>query len=171
MTFMNIKPLSQQNMRWRNKRLGTSYTTIGGYGCLITCASMLLNWVGFYTNPAKLNIWLTENGGYYEGNLFVWKSLKQLLPELTFIAKYSGAALEEIDESLAKGMPAIVHVDFYPTTWDFQDHWVLVIGKQGNSYIINDPKDGKRIKFEDRYGDPAKKIYHVSTYSFYREDF
>jgi hypothetical protein len=63
-------------------------------------------------------------------------------------------------------MPVIVHVDYNPSTPAIDEHWVLVVGKQGSDYIINDPRDGKQHKFSEIYGDPKSKIYHVCTYNY-----
>ena len=164
--LFDIKPLSQVDERWRYNKLGTSNSTIGGYGCLITSVSMMLNYFGFDTDPARLNRLLIDNGGFYNGNLFVWNSIPRFYPPVTFGYRYSYAALYKIDEQLAQNKPAIIHVDFVPTTPSVEEHWVLVVGKENGSYIINDPRDGKQLRFEDRYGDHRTKIFHVCTYNF-----
>lgn len=157
--IMNIEPLSQQDERWGDKPFGT--TKLRDDGCVITDISMMLRWLGLDTDPARLTDWLITNGGLY-GNLFVWKSVEKLLPGLTFVAKYTGARFDMIDESLSRKMPCLVHVDFNPLTSLVEQHWVLIIGKQGSSYIVNDPGSGKRMKLEELY----KTIYNVNTYAF-----
>lgn len=164
--LLNIEPLSQVDPRWAGNKLGTSNTTIGGYGCLITSVSMMLKYFNFDTDPARLNKLLINNGGYYNGNLFTWSKVSAFYPPVTFAYRYNGALLDKIDEQLVKNRPVIIHVDFIPTTPYIDEHWVLVVGKVNGSYIINDPKDGKQLKFEDRYGDPKTKIFHVSTYNY-----
>jgi len=164
--ILTIPALSQVDDRWRYEKLGTSTSTIGGYGCLITSVSMMLKYFGFDTDPSRLNKLLASNGGFYNGNLFVWGSLSKLFPGVTFGYRYDGAALDKIDAQLALKKPVIIHVDFVPSTPAVDEHWVLVVGKQDGSYIINDPRDGKQLKFEDRYGDPRTKIFHVCTYNF-----
>ena len=156
--ILDIQPISQLDDRWQNERLGTSYTTIGQYGCLLTCVAMLLKFYGHDTDPKRLNTWLKEHAGYQSGNLFVWGSLPVLDKRLS--VNYSG----NIDAQLEKGIPSIVKVDMIPSTSVVDEHWVLVVGKQGNEYIINDPKDGAQVVFNDRYGDPATKIYNVASY-------
>ena len=74
---------------------------------------------------------------------------------------YSG----NIDAQLEKGIPSIVKVDMIPSTSVVDEHWVLVVGKVGGKYIINDPKDGQQVVFNDRYGDPDTKIYNVASYT------
>jgi len=160
---LNITPLSQVDISRKDITFGN--TKIGYDGCLTVDIEMMLNYLGLKIDTATLVAWLNANEGYY-GNLFVWKSIEKLLPGLTFNGKYTGARLDIIDESLARKMPVLVHVDFDPATSEVEQHWVLVVGKSGSSYIINDPRDGSRMKFEDVYGDPATKIYNVATYSF-----
>ena len=163
---LDIAPLSQVDDRWRYEKLGTSNSTIGGYGCLITSVSMMLKYFGFDTDPSRLNKLLIANGGYHEGNLFVWNSLKVFYPPVTFGYRYDYAALDKIDEQLAAGRPAIIQVDFVPSTSAIDEHWVLVVGKQGSDYIINDPRDGKQHKFSEIYGDPKTGVKIVCTYNF-----
>ena len=160
---MNIEPLSQVDASRKDITFGN--TKIGYDGCLTVDIEMMLNYLGLKIDTATLVTWLNANEGYY-GNLFVWKSIEKLLPGLLFTAKYTGSNLDKIDESLARKMPVLVHVDYNPATSLIDQHWVLVVGKSGSSYIINDPRDGSRVRFEDVYGDPATHIYNVATYSF-----
>ena len=156
---LNIAPLSQVDASRKDITFGN--TKIGYDGCLTVDIEMMLNYLGLKIDTAGLVTWLNANEGYY-GNLFVWKSIEKLLPGLTFTAKYTGPQLDKIDESLSRKMPVLVHVDYDPATSLVEQHWALVIGKQGASYVIIDPKDGAMVKLEDRYG----QIYNVSTYSF-----
>jgi GH25 family lysozyme M1 (1,4-beta-N-acetylmuramidase) len=164
--LLNIPPLSQKDPKWSSIKLGTSPVTIGGYGCLITCASMMLKYFGFDTDPAQLNENLIRSGGYNKQNLFIWGSLNSLYPGVRFLNRDKPAILSKIDEQLSLGRPVIVNVDGTPASSVIDEHWVLVIGKEGGYYIINDPIDGRQMRFNDRYGDPQTKIYIVSTYSF-----
>ena len=164
--LLNIPPLAQRDPKWKDIQLGTSSVTIGGYGCLITCASMMCRYFGIDIDPAGMNAWLKANNGYQNSNWFVWSSLNKLDPRISFGYRYQYAALDKIDAELAAGRPVIINVDMVPGTPVMDEHWVLVVGKVGGSYIINDPWTGDQIKFEDRYGSPSKGIYIVSTYKF-----
>jgi len=57
----------------------------------------------------------------------------------------------------------LVHVDFTPGG-AVDQHWVLIVGKSGSDYIINDPIDGKQTSFTARYGDPARWIFRIRAY-------
>lgn len=164
--LLNITPLSQKDPRWGSVKLGTSNTTIGGYGCLITSASMMLRHFGFDTDPGRLNDLLKANGGYHDGNLFVWGALEKIFKGVTFGYRYNGAYLDKIDEQLAQNKPVIINVDLNPTTSVLDEHWVLIVGKVNGSYIINDPWYGTQFKFEDKYGAPSKGVRIVCTYNF-----
>ena len=164
--LLNIAPLAQRDPKWADIQLGTSSVTIGGYGCLITCASMMLKYFGFDTDPLRLNAWLKANGGYHNSNWFVWDSLKSYDNRISFAYRYEYAALDKIDAQLAAGRPVIVNVDMIPGTPVMDEHWILVVGKVDGSYIVNDPWYGTQFKFEEKYGSPSKGIYVVSTYEF-----
>jgi len=164
--LLNITPLSQKDPRWGSVKLGTSTSTIGGYGCLITSASMMLRHFGFDTDPGRLNDLLKANGGYHDGNLFVWGSLEKIFNGVKFGYRYNGAYLDKVDAQLQAGKPVIVNVDMYPATSALDEHWVLIVGKVNGSYIINDPWYGTQFKFEDKYGAPSKGVRIVCTYDF-----
>ena len=164
--LLNITPLSQKDPRWGSVKLGTSSSTIGGYGCLITSASMMLRHFGFDTDPGRLNDLLKANGGYQNGNLFVWGALEKIFKGVKFGYRYNGAYLDKIDEQLRAGKPVIINVDLNPATSVLDEHWVLIVGKVNGSYIINDPWYGTQFKFEDKYGNPATGVRIVCTYDF-----
>ena len=159
--LLNIEPLSQRDKKWKDNKLGHTDTTIGEYGCLITCASMMLRHFGIDTDPARLNDWLKANGGYYNGNLFVWNSLNKLDKRVSFGYRYQPVPLDKIDEQLRAGKPVIANVDMNPATPALDEHWVLIVGKDGD-YLINDPWTGTRFKAKEKY--PEFRI--ICTYNF-----
>jgi len=165
-TMLAIKPLSQRDTRWASHKLGYSYYTIGGYGCLITAISMILNWYGKSTDPAQLNDALVRVGGFTGANLY-WNAIAQVQPDV-YLAKaidcyYIPAPLHEIDALLSDDVPVLVHVDFTPGG-AVDQHWVLIVGKSGSDYIINDPWTGEQGSFRTRYGDPARWIFRIRAY-------
>jgi len=72
--------------------------------------------------------------------------------------------LEKIDAYLTAKKPVIALVDFSPTA-GIQTHFVIIIGKENQSYLINDPWTGETYFFEAKYGDPAKQIFGLRLYS------
>lgn len=166
-TMLAIKPLSQRDTRWSSHKLGYSYLTIGSHGCLITAISMILNWYGKSTDPAQLNDALVRVGGFTGANLY-WNAIAQVQPDI-YLAKsidcyYIPAPLHEIDALLADDVPVLVHVDFNLSTPAVEQHWVLIVGKSGSDYIINDPWTGEQVSFRTKYGDPARWIFRIRAY-------
>lgn len=159
-----VSPLSQRDPRWKNIRLGTGSATIGQMGCLVTCVAMVAKYYGFDTDPKRLNEWLKAHNGYSNGNLLNWYSL--FIPVSTWVeCLRTPAPLERIDETLAKGEPCIVWVDFDPSTAIEQMHWVLIIGKSGeDDYVMIDPWDGFVGSFKNRYKDARRYIFRIVSY-------
>lgn len=160
---------SQRNERWREDPLGTSISTMGGYGCLVTCASAIAVYFGADTDPGRLNKTLTEKGLYYNKNLFVFDSLDNLfnmkIDWTNFIdCATVPAPLDKIDAQLAKKFPVLVKVDFDTSDADVDQHWVVIIGKENGQYIIHDPWDGQKVSFKSRYGDPARYIFRIAVW-------
>ena len=83
----------------------------------------------------------------------VWASMKPPAP------------LDRIDSRLAEGIPVHVHVDLYNETASMEQHWVLIIGKSGDDYVMNDPWTGKQGSFRASYGDPARWIFRVRVFN------
>lgn len=168
---LNIPPLSQRDSRWASKKLGTStVSTIGGYGCLLTCASMVCKYFGKDTDPSRLNDEMVKAKGFTNGDLWLWGQLSLIYPDITFDWDvYNQGSFYDlpcdltlIDKLLALKLPVIVQVDFMPGG-DVQEHWVLIKGKEGD-YIINDPYFGEEYFFTAKYGDPSRYIFAVRVY-------
>ena len=145
-TMFNTQPLSQRDPRWKDIRLGFSSEgrTIGTDGCTLTCLTMVANGFGFNETPATLNDKLKAlgPGGGFIDALIVFAGLKRACPGMEVLGLVNcrdvPAPLGDIDAALAAGKPVVVEVDQAPgPTTNF--HWVVLIGKQGNDYLMRDP--------------------------------
>ncbi len=56
----------QNDEKWKNTRLGNSNETIGGWGCLLTSATMMLNGIGYNENSGECQR-EDEEGGRFSG--------------------------------------------------------------------------------------------------------
>lgn len=168
LNLLNVPVFSQNDPRWKDLRLGTSGTTIGWNGCLITAHCSVAKYYGFDLNPASYNAWLTGHAGYVNANWYVWDSLPRLYPlEIaTWVDCYNiPAPLIKIDEALARKEPCIVHVDFVPSTNIVNDHYITIDGKlPDGDYHIVDSWDGWRGSFKSRYVNPERYIYRIVSY-------
>lgn len=135
---------SQSDSRWKQNSLGTSRSSIGKSGCVLSCLSMLLNAEASNPRmtPDKLNSWLRSNGGFSRGNLMRWEVPGKIDGNdsgLELVSQISKANdWDYLSGELAKGNKVIVKVA------GRRSHWVLVVRQEGpankpDSYIVNDP--------------------------------
>lgn len=154
---INIQPLWQKDPRWGSIKLGNSYLTLATDGCLVTDFAMVIG-----VTPAEFNARMKAVGGFTGARIY-WGMIEEAYPDCKYVWAYDcyyiPAPLDKIDEFLGQGIPVMVHV-----TRNGYQHWVLIVGKDGNDYTINDPIDGHKVSFRERYGDPAKQILRVRVY-------
>lgn len=96
----------QRDSRWASEKLGFSTTdTIGGYGCLITDISIMVDAFDYPKNqatPSDVNAWLKKNNGYVSQDLVVWGAVPKItgsiIPEGT-----TAGNLTELSNYLLRG--------------------------------------------------------------------
>lgn len=154
---------SQRDLRWASKRLGTSSSTIGGYGCLLTCMATLAKYYGKDTDPDRLNQSLIAIEGFTNGNLYEWYTgVPKIYPDIICTKlkqtpfNLDSRHFTEIDEQLKKGYPVVIEVDFYPDP-AVQMHFVVIIDGSGGEYTVYDPYYGDLSSLR-RYGEPKVTI-------------
>ena len=64
------KNLYQNDDLWKNTSLGQSSETIGGWGCLLTSVTMMLNGIGYNETPVTVNDKMKKAGGF-QGAFFI----------------------------------------------------------------------------------------------------
>ncbi len=132
---------SQQDPAWKNNLIANGPDTIGYVGCALTCVAMYSSGWGYTETPATLNLKLRSHGGYVN-EAIVWGAITQFHPQIRStgltLCMTIDAPLAQIDASVAAGQPVIVEVDYSPAA-GLQTHWLLVYGKQGGDYLIQDP--------------------------------
>ena len=154
---------NQRDPRWAAQRLGTSNVTIGSYGCLITAYASALSDAGKVMTPDQLNTWLIQNGGYIQGNLFVFNAPDKLgVLKFDNVADYpKPAPIDVLDQYVQAGGYIFVQVDFNPDQ-SMQPHWCRYIG--GGSII--DPWYGDIAPLTPRYRgrNAAEAIWRAAYY-------
>ena len=143
---------SQRDSRWICDQLGTcncnfntctteTFTGIGDAGCFITSKAMVFEYYtsSHYMNPQEYDSCLTNHNEYSSWSgcshglcaASYWRSSSSCRPSNVTYHSYS-TNLSLLDSDLNSGYPAIALVDN-------GNHYVVVIGKSGGKYQINDP--------------------------------
>jgi hypothetical protein len=133
--------LYQNDEKWKNVKLGDSSETIGGWGCLLTSVTMMLNGIGYNETPETVNQKLLKAGGF-QAAFLIPSVLPYLWPNCAYRDMQScemyPAPIAQIDAAVAAGKPVILQVDWNKQV-GIQTHFVLVKDKKGNDYVLYDP--------------------------------
>jgi hypothetical protein len=124
----------QNDPRWANDEIGGSREKLGNVGCTVCCVAMLFVQFGIETTPAALNDWLKAHGGYTDQGLLIWEKCAEYSGGRAVVDYKGEADRGRIDRSLAAGTPVIVKVMAGSVP-----HWVLIAGKSGGEYMVDDP--------------------------------
>jgi SH3-like domain-containing protein len=133
--------LYQNDEKWKSAKLGNSNETIGGWGCLLTSVTMMLNGIGYSETPETVNEKMKKAGGF-QGAFFIPSVLPYVWPNAAYRdmqpCENSPAPIQLIDAAVSAGKPVILQVDWNKQA-GIQTHFVLVKEKKGNDYILYDP--------------------------------
>jgi hypothetical protein len=153
------KNLYQNDDAWAKTPLGNSSETIGGWGCLLTSVTMMLNGIGYNETPLTVNEKMKAAGGF-RGALFIPSVLPYVWPQSAYSdmqpCESSPAPLAQIDAAVAAGKPVILQVDWNKQQ-GIQTHFVLVKERKGDDYSLYDPykyggdAPGKDVLLTTRY--------------------
>lgn len=138
----------QRDASWSNVRIGNTTSTIGDIGCLVTSIAVLIQKSGVSTNditpfnPGTFVEALNRVNGFSSNGSLIYAPISKVIPNFKYIGKVelSGKTREEklslITNYFNKG--------YYLTTevkgaTPGNQHWVAVIGINGNEIIMVDP--------------------------------
>ena len=128
---------AQRDPRWANERIGGSGKPLSAVGCTLCCASMALTEQGIRTTPAQLNRQLKAVDGYTAKGWLYWPAIERATAGRARAEIVWKPRNRDIEQALADGNPVIVKVAPPPM---FQ-HWVLLVGREGQEYLMRDPLD------------------------------
>jgi hypothetical protein len=155
------KNLYQNDETWKTTPLGNSGETIGGWGCLLTSVTMMLNGIGYNETPVTVNAKMKSAGGF-QGALFIPSVLPYVWPNCAYQdmqpCETFPAPIPQIDAAVAAGKPVILQVDWNKQR-GIQTHFVLVKEKKGEDYSLYDPY---------KYGGdgPDKEVLLTTRYKY-----
>jgi hypothetical protein len=125
----------QDDPGWKEDPLGATAGTLGGQGCAVTSAAMVLKFYGMDIDPRKLNHFLSDHGGYEGEGWIRWESAAEYSPGLVEKAYEGMPSYGLIDWNLLRGNPVIVRVRLPNGI----THFVVIVGKRGLDYLILNP--------------------------------
>lgn len=141
---LSIPFFSQRNSRWASNKLGTSPTdTIGNAGCAVSSVAMALRFRGADVDPAKLNRWLTDNGGYVDQDVIRWDVAAGYKSVCGWMSYEGGGSLSSVSQLKAQidGRRLVI-----AKSSRTGQHWVIIRGYSGygtrwSDYLYADPWD------------------------------
>lgn len=169
---LNLPLFSQRDDLWKSKKLGNSTVTLGGYGCLVTCLAMVAKYYGKETTPGELNTALCGVKGFANvagvvmgtnSDRYIWQSLTKVygdIKETRNVATpgpVTDSQFADMEAELKAGRPVIIEVDMIPATSGVDMHFVVLMGKEGDTWIVADPWYGDTASLT-RYGAPKTTV-------------
>jgi len=153
-----VRHFCQADPRWAEEPLGPTSSSLGAEGCAVTSAAMVLAYYGVEVDPDRLNQFLTAHEGYTPQGWLYWEKAAAVQPKP--VAHYEDLpSYHLIDENLLRRNPVIVRVRLASGV----THFVVISGKQGFDYLIQDPAQP-----DERTAYPLKELVsEVDALRFY----
>jgi peptidoglycan hydrolase-like protein with peptidoglycan-binding domain len=135
---------SQGDSKWGSRELGSS-SSISAKGCAITSVAMVLKYYGRNVNPGTLDRYLDANDGYDKNSVKWGVSFKcgesEDLPEITFskFERSKANFASVLDDRIKNNLPTIAQVDYGSDANTKGNHFVVIVGRTKDGYIMNDP--------------------------------
>jgi Peptidase_C39 like family len=133
-----VQRFAQDDPRWADDQLGPAPSTMGEEGCAVSSAAMVLAFYGQDIDPGRLNAFLSSNSGYTPQGWVYWEKAADYHPGLVRHTYEDLPSYWLIDSNIALGNPVIVRVHLANGI----THFVVIVGKAGFDYLIQDPASG-----------------------------
>ncbi|MDM8559193.1 cysteine peptidase family C39 domain-containing protein [Candidatus Parabeggiatoa sp. HSG14] len=151
-----ISPIYLQNdPRWKDDKMGGSQETLNKAGCFVCCVSMAFAHYGIDLTPGQLNESLKKNEGYTEQGWVKWGTISKIAQHKIGLDVPNQPNLVLIDIALKLEEPVLAKILLKGRV----PHWVLIVGKEGQDYLVKDPMgDGQSL---DKLSQFKSKIYAI----------
>jgi len=130
-----VPRFAQTDSRWSDALLGSTSASLGAEGCAVSSAAMVLSYYGVDVNPGWLNEFLSTHNGYTERGWLYWEKAADFFPGAARHVYEDLPSYYLIDSNLRRGNPVIVRIERPNGAM----HFVVIIGKEGFDYLIQDP--------------------------------
>src|ERR1700693_4824507 len=133
-----VQRFAQADPRWAEDELGPAPSTMGEEGCAVSSAAMVLAFYGQDIDPGRLNAFLSNSGGYTPQGWLYWEKAADYQPGLVRHTYEDLPSFFLIDSNLIRGNPVIIRLRLPGGI----THFVVIVGKRGFHYLIQDPGSG-----------------------------
>jgi hypothetical protein len=135
---LNVPRFGQADPRWGSEPLGSTSSSMAEEGCAVSSAAMVLAFYGQDIDPQRLNAFLTTHDGYTPQGWLYWEKAAEFDPGRAKHVYEDLPSYFLIDSNLLRGNPVIVRVRLSNGI----THFVVIVGKRGFNYLIQDPGRG-----------------------------
>jgi peptidase C39-like protein len=133
-----VPRFAQGDERWVNDSLAGTQGTMGAEGCAVSSAAMVLSFYGFELDPGQLNQFLITHEGYTPEGWLRWEKAADFVPGKAKKVYEDLPSFFLIDSNLLRGNPVIIRLRLPGGV----THFVVIVGKRGFHYLIQDPGSG-----------------------------
>ncbi|MEW6128706.1 MAG: cysteine peptidase family C39 domain-containing protein [Acidobacteriota bacterium] len=138
----------QTDSRWATQEIGGSREPLRAVGCTICSLSMALAHYDIEMTPDALNEKLKAQEGFTEQGWLKWNKIASVT-EQKIRVDIPTLSHEAIDHALKSQQPVIAKILLNGSI----QHWVLIVGKSGQEYLIKDPLgDGRSLEPLSKFG-------------------
>lgn len=162
---MDVPVWKQADSRWAGMHLGGSSYIMSRSGCAVTASAMVAAYFGSDKDPGELCRALNANGGLTRAGDLYWQRIPAAAGgTIKYVARYNYCSLSRINQELDAGYPVVAKVHRKGNT-----HFVVITGRSGSRYYINDPAGGLKTTLNEQYGNPKTAIHGFRVYRGTRE--
>ena len=133
-----VPRFAQSDDRWGNDSLAGTQGTMGQEGCAVSSAAMVLSFYGLELDPGQLNQFLIAHDGYTAEGWLRWEKAADYVPGKAKHVYEDLPSFFLIDSNLVRGNPVIIRLRLPGGV----THFVVIVGKRGFHYLIQDPGSG-----------------------------
>jgi hypothetical protein len=125
----------QHDLRWAGDALGATRETIGEVGCLVCSMAMGSAALGAPVDPRELNRRLSAAQGYTAEARLIWAKVPEATDGAVEADVHAEPSYAVLDAALERGELPVIRFALPSGA----PHWVLVVGKEGDEYLVKDP--------------------------------
>jgi hypothetical protein len=133
-----VTRFAQGDERWAQDALAGTQGTMAAEGCAVSSAAMVLAFYGFDLDPGQLNKFLITHDGFTPEGWLLWEKASDFVPGKAKKAYEDLPSFFLIDGNLLRGNPVIIRLRLAGGV----THFVVIVGKRGFHYLIQDPGSG-----------------------------